>query len=286
MPIRDIQTKKQGLTRLGIIRLGTSEKMVKNGREFKKPKEADHFVVHDAPVVRAAYGDKPDRLLIYLPMPDVDGNLIAYHELWGGGYCQCRGDGERVIDMLTPDGIQVAVRDSRVELNEFGIESRVHRRGDTIPCPGLEHTYSRCARCKPSGTLMMMVRDPSDKLQLVGGEMGYYQLHTNSYHNIRNLTAQLQYAEGLARQMGSRSLQGIPMILKRVKRPVSYIAEKQETKEKYRTTVDKWFVDLEFDLDWVRRANIRLNALAMGEITPMLPSGVEEVEGQIVDGDE
>ncbi len=282
MPALDIQkADEQRLSRLGIIRLGI--KVPGRTPDKSYPKEADHFVLTDAPDVAAVYGDKPQSLLVYLPFPTVDENLIAYHELWAAGYCKCRGDANRIVDLLDPAGVERIVRDGLV-LKDFNAEGDSFRVGDVMPCPGLAHNrYKRCLKCRPSAVLMVMVRSPHDETQLVADRLGYYQIRTNSFHNIHNLTAQLRYAEKVARQWNG-SLQGIPLILKRVQRDISYVNTDTASGEQRRQTGPKWLLDVEFDLVWVHRATERMRALALGDglsPMPMLDAGLNEV----VDGE-
>jgi hypothetical protein len=283
MPITDIQKVSPRLSRLGIVRLGIKKQS--NGKEY--PADVAHFVLTDAPDLAAAYGPNPDALQIYLPFATLDENLIAYHELWKASGCVCRGDGQRIIDLMGPDGKKL-IRDGQVLRDYAERDSGAHlengdsyQAGDVVPCPGLEHSlYPRCADCKPSAVLIAMVRDPRRPVQLVGDRLGYYQIRTHSFYNIQNLTGQLAYAAQVAERMG-RDLRGIPMILRRVARELAYT-----DKDGQRKTSTKHLLDLEFDPQWVQWANAGMRALATGEL-PALPDyiDVDPDTGEIVDAE-
>jgi hypothetical protein len=270
MPIKDIQ-RQAYLSRLGVIRLGVKQ-VSKSGNEY--PIETDYFVLRDAPGLAPMYGEMPHELLIYLPFATVDENFPSYHELWRGGVCHCRGDGQRIIDYLH--------NGQRAIHNGLAIvDHNSSRAGDVIACPGLQHDlYERCSACKPSGMLLVMVRDPSRPDQLINDRLGYYQLRTHSLYNIRSLTGQLLYAADLAARM-DRDLRGIPMILKRVPRQISYTAE-----DGTRKTIEKHMLDLEFDLKWVQLANKAMHDMALAGLEmATLPATivVDEDTGEIID---
>jgi hypothetical protein len=281
MPIKDIQDNRPTLNRLGVIRLGV-KKTAQNGKEY--PAETEYFVLTDAPDVAAAYGEKPTELLIYLPLPTVDEVFPAHHELWGAAGNVCRGDGERILSLVEPGGVHPVIRAGAVIRPYREGNGKDYQIGEVVPCPGLEKgLYKRCADCRPRGTLLVMVRDPHSPQQLVAARLGYYQVSTNSYYNIKNLTGQLLYAADLAQGMGRPDLRGIPMMLKRVQRPVSVVITKDG--EEKRQQVLKWFVDLEFDLRWAELANQAMAELAMGgaEALALPPGGVDPRTGEIVD---
>ncbi|HEV8525663.1 MAG TPA: hypothetical protein VGQ71_14305 [Terriglobales bacterium] len=276
MTIKDIQKKEEArLSRAGIIRLGAKVR----GQNGEHPVDFDHFVMTDAPDLVPAYGASPTALFIYLPFATIDENLKAFHELWKASGCVCRGDGEYIVDLIGADGHKV-IRDSRVvrSYTENDIE---YQKDDTAKCPGLDHNlYPRCADCKPSAILIVMVRDPQRPDQLVGDRLVYYQIRTHSFYNIQNLTGQLAYAAQITERMG-RDLRGIPMVLRRVAHDLPYT----DAKSGQRKTTTKHLLDLEFDPEWVRWANSGMRAQALGEVAsmPALPAPVEHVTGELVE---
>ena len=292
MPMLDIQPTTPRLSRLGVIRLGIKKK-TSSGKEY--PAEVDHFVLRDAPELVAAYGDAPTELLIYLPYDSLDENLVAWHELWYKAGLVCRGNGE-TIQKLVKSGVGVVIADGEVILpyadraQDGSTPEFVE--GDRVRCPGLDHNlWARCAQCKPSAMLIAMVRDPRRPTQLVNDRLGYYQLRTSSFYNVQNLTGQLLHALDTARAIGHPSLKGIPMILKREQRTITYLDEggKQKTSTHY-------LLNLEFDVRWVQVANEALGARALGAgrvQAPALPELVTPpaareafAEGELVEEDE
>ncbi len=287
MPVKDIQPTTPRFSRLGIIRLGMKQTKEVNGKQVEYPSDADHFVMTDAPGLVDAYGEQPDQLLIYLPFGTVDANFPAYHELWTATGCLCRGDGQVIASLLDPtDGITRVVRDGRVARTYTDQDGTIFEPGDIARCPGLEHDlYARCADCRPSGMLLVMVRDPGRPMQLVGDRLGYYQIRTHSFYNIQNITGQLLAVEEIASRMG-RDLRGIPMILRRVPREIIYT----DTKKGERRTTTKRLLDLEFDIEWVKLANVTMHQIALsstGVEVHALPAGthVDPDTGEILDDD-
>lgn len=276
MSMKDLEAnvKTSGsLPRLNKIRLGTSEQIKKGEKTHKKPINQPHFVLTDAPELQRVYGEKPDELLVYLPFEQLHHNMFGHHELWLNSVtCQCRGDGERVIDMLDRKGVDHVVKKGEV-LNAFKTADGEFSPGDVVPCPGKKHSFARCKDCRPSVFLMVMVRDPNDPTQLVGDRMGYYEVHTNSSVNYQTLLERLLYVESLARKVGM-TLQGVPMKLVKVQRRMNYIHTDRETGERSRRTGNPWLIDLEPETDWLRRVNMVIAKIAAGEIVenvPMLP---------------
>lgn len=259
-PMLDIQPRTPRLTRLGVIRLGV-KRTSRNGKEY--PAEVDHFVLKDAPELVAAYGNEPKELLIYLPFESLDENLVAWHELWYRSGLVCRGNGE-TIQKLVKSGQGVVVANGEVKEayadHDLNGEAYKFTPGDRVGCPGLDHNlWARCARCRPSALFIVMVRDPERPTQLVNDRLGYYQVRTSSFHNIQALTGQLLHALETARAMGHGSLRGIPMILRRQERTITYLDETGEQK-----TSTHYLLNLEFDVQWVKAANAALHARALG----------------------
>jgi hypothetical protein len=283
MPIRDIQKPTPRLSRIGIIRLGMKvQKQSHNGKTVEVPTDANYFLLHDAPEVQAVYGEEPQELLVYLPFGSVDENFPAHHELWSATGCLCRGDGVRIVDRMV--GTKRTIRGGEVYMDYSEEDGQGYTVGDVVACPGLDRTdtfYARCKDCRPRGMLIVLVRDPHRPTQLINDRLGYYQISTHSFYNIQNLTGQLHYAEELAANMG-RSLQGIPMILRRVAREITYTDGKKDE----RRTTTKWLLDLEFDAEWVRAANTMIHERALTATpTYALPAGavIDAETGEILD---
>lgn len=289
--LKDIKTNGPRLARLSIIHLGdTVKKTVRNKKgqpvEMDVARELPHFVLNpeEAADVIDAYGEQPTELLIYLPFPAISQNFSAYHELWGGmNTCLCRGDGETILDMLHPHNrIERVIRDGQV-VRAFADGESQYAPGDIVPCPGLEHSYPRCAECKPVSRLIFLVRDPARPTQLVADRLGYYQISTRSIANYRTLSEQLAHVFDLAQKMNPLLLlQGIPIILKRVEREMSYIGQDKQG-QPARLNTRHYLLELEFDLRWVQMVNERLNRMALGEGEGVLslPEPIDPATGEI-----
>jgi hypothetical protein len=250
--IKDLQ-KDVGprLKRAGIIRLGYKKK---NARGKEYPVAADHFVLRDAPDVASIYTDKPTRLNIYLPFNEVHRNLVAWHQMWQAGGLICRGDGEQIEYAVAHESGEVIVKSGKA-LIDSEVEKISLSRGESVPCPGMEHDlYPRCLDCKPNAMLIIIVREIP--------RLAYYQISTTSIHNIVNLTGQMRWVkENVGR------LQGVPFILEL--RPEKISTPGQNGK---RVRREKYLLHLEPDPEWVRAmlAEMHKRALPGSEVAEKL----------------
>lgn len=273
MPMYDIQPTTPRLTRLGIIRLGI-KKTAKSGKEY--PAEVDHFVLKDAPDLVAAYGDAPTELYIYLPFDSIDENNPAWHELWYKRGLVCRGNG-KTIEKLVKSGQGIVIQDGEV-IEPYQDDAQdgtqpTFEPGDIVTCPGLDRSrWTRCSQCKPTSRLYVMVRDPQRPTQLVNDRLGYYQITTSSFANVQTIVGQLMHALETAKAIGHPSLKGVPMILKRVERQMSYVDKNGQQKSS-----THYLLELEFDVKWVQVANEAIHRAALGQgfvQAPALPEMV------------
>jgi hypothetical protein len=285
MPIKDLQSNEEGLARAGVIRLGFKAKRCKCGEiieasaakcpkckraEFGKefPTEAPYFVLSDAPgVVEALKTDKPTSLNIYFPFDTVDENFPAFMQSWISSSLVCRGDSEKILHAIELVTGKPTVKDG-LALRDFTEERKEYAAGEFMPCPGLERNlYKKCERCKPNAMLLVILRDVP--------RLAYWQISTTSIHNIRNLTKQLNYVRNVVNDLtGSPKLSGVPFILNRVKRMVSVPKTDRDGKANGRQRVEKWFIELEIDPDWIRRMLQGLRRLADPMQRFMIPATV------------
>jgi hypothetical protein len=295
MPIRDLQTEEEGLARAGVIRLGFKAKRCKTsgcgeiietatakcpkckraefGKEF--PTEAPYFVLSDAPgVAEALKTDKPTSLNIYFPFDTVDENFPAFMQSWVSSSLVCRGDSEKILHAIELVTGKPTVKDG-LALRDFTEEKKEYVAGEFMPCPGLERNlYKKCERCKPNAMLLVILRDVP--------RLAYWQISTTSIHNIRNLTKQLNYVRNVVNDLtGSPKLSGVPFILNRVKRMVSVPKTDNHGNANGRQRVEKWFIELEIDPDWIRRMLQGLRRLADPMQRFMIPATVAP-ESEIV----
>jgi hypothetical protein len=233
MPILDLQNDAEArLKRAGIIRLGHKEKSKRTGKEY--PVEDAHFVLKDAPGLADVYGDEPRRLNIYLPFNEVDRNLIAWHQNWVAGGLVCRGDGQSIEYAIDCKTGEVIVKGGKALATgkPGGIKMSV---GQSVRCAGMNHDlYPRCRQCRPGALLIVLIREIP--------RLAYYQITTNSIHNIVNLTGQMKWVkEHIGR------LQGVPFILER--RPDKISTPSGNGK---RVRRKKYLLHLEPDPEWVK----------------------------------
>lgn len=279
MSIKGLQTDQPGLPRAGIIRLGYKKTVVKNGKEVSYPVEAPHFVLTDAPGLAKTLGtDEPTELKIYFPFDSIDLVFPAYMQFWQASSLVCRGDGEQIIYAIDPQTGKAKVRDGTA-LFDFTEGSKKYTTGEFMACPGTDRNlYPKCAYCKPNAMLIVLLRDVP--------RLAYYQIATTSIHNIIDLTKQLtNIRDTLTNIIGVPKLTGVPFILRRVASKISVPnldkdgnAKMNNGKPQPRQRVEKYFLQLEIDPDWVmnllkaqRRLSDPLERLALPATVPVAP---------------
>jgi hypothetical protein len=259
--IKGLQTNQPGLARAGIIRLGYKAKKCQKcgavieasispcpnckkaefGKEY--PKEAPHFVLSDAPGLAEALGtETPTELRIFFPFDEIDQIFPAFMQNWVSSSLICRGDGEQILYAIELTSGKATVRDGHA-INTFREGQKEYKAGQPMPCPGLSRDlYSKCEKCKPNAMLLILMRDVP--------RLAYYQISTTSIHNIKNLTEQLNTVRQTIQELtGSPRLTGVPFILRRVKRNISTPGGKDGKRQR----VEKWFVELEIEPEWMMK---------------------------------
>jgi hypothetical protein len=297
MPIKQLKSDDMGLPRAGVIRLGYKTRKCQNdkcgyilqyqdrkspncpkcqnelGKEF--PTEAGHFILDDAPGVFEAIGtDTPTELKVFFPFDDIGLIFPNFMQAWQASALMCRGDGEHIVYAINPTTGKVKVRDgiALYDFDEVNFNGKVmpHKTGEVMPCPGPERNYySKCRNCKPNAMLIVMLRDVP--------RMAYWQISTTSIHNIIDLQKQLNTVKGIVGQItGTPRLSGIPFILKRVKRTISVPKTDRAGAAIGRQRVDKWFVQLEIEPDWV----VKMIAATRRNVDPIqyaIPAHVDDI---------
>jgi len=279
MPLRDRTPRPyRSLPKLGSIRKGT-----KTDKGF--PTDLDHFNLEEAPAVARVYPSDCRELLVYVPLPTPAENFSAYYELWGKSGAKCRGDGVHLTSALEPVGIHFVVMDGSVVQDYIEEDGRAYSRGEKVPCSGrAQDLYERCKECSASGSLMVMVRNPAQPRLLVEDQWGYYTLRFGSLHDIDAIEGQLETYERIARAAGLDGLQGLPLILRRVARQMSY----PDAKNNQRATKEDWALQLEIDPDWMGQimeaAQRHTRAQIGSPDVAALTSGVsiDEASGELV----
>lgn len=265
MTIKGLQTNQPGLARAGIIRLGYKAKKCQKcgnvveanvipcpncktgnfGKEF--PKEAPHFVLTDAPGLAEALGtESPTELKIFFPFDEIDQIFPAFMQNWVSSSLICRGDGEQILYAIELTTGKATVRDGHA-INNFQEGQKQYKVDQFMPCPGLSRDlYDKCGKCKPNAMLLVLLRDIP--------RLAYYQISTTSIHNIKGLTEQLNTVRQTIQDLtGSPRLTGVPFILRRVKRMTSVPVVDRSGKQTGRQRVEKWFVELEIEPEWMMK---------------------------------
>lgn len=296
MPLKDRdRTRPRRLTRLGIIRLGYKEERKRNdGSTYEFPRQADYFVLRDAPEVAEHYGvpagvlpknapgyDKLRELDVILPFPEIERDFDAWYTVWAGGVLVCKGDGQYVqyasaFELKTGKGGKLTVHRGTAETHvSDGIAQAAlswngehFQPGDLVPCSGAaQNLYPHCVACRRSGILKVMMADP----ELF--RLGYYQIATGSGRNYDSIMATLEIVSG----NGQRPVNGIPFKLRLVEGDTSFVDD-----DNVRRTTTKWFLELEPEPTFTR-ALLGYQAQKLAGLLPEVVDEPQEYDGEIID---
>lgn len=288
MPLKDRDRKRpRRLARLGIIRLGfKEERKRKDGSTYEIPRQADHFVLTDAPDIAEHYVEDTRELDVILPFPDIARNFDAFYTVWAGGVLVCKGDGE-FVQYAAPFRVEEKNGRTRVYNTEgettvsdgqachsFEWDGQKFAPGDHVPCPGeAQELYPHCAACKLSAILKVMMADP------LLFRFGYYQVATSSKRNYDTLLGTLELVSG----GGARPVSGIPFKLRLVEESTSYVEKGK------RKATKKWFLQLEPDPGLTRRLyeqQAKSLLLGAGMSVEETAPGVDVDTGEILEVEE
>lgn len=159
MAIKRLQRQTASFPRIGKLRKGAAKP------SDKQPgKDLDYFRFDsDDPEAvarfKAAYGEQPRQINVYLPFETVDENFPTWQEAYTAGAMQHRCDGETCVIWLKPDGT-------------YSQEPK--------PCPG---------GCKEVGRLNVIIPELA--------RLAYVTVETHSINDILQLTDNLQAALAL-----------------------------------------------------------------------------------------
>jgi hypothetical protein len=256
MAVKDRKIRR--LSRLGIIRLGYLEKRQrKDGSTYTYPKQADRFLLHDAPDIEAFYHDQGidevRELDVRLPFKDIESNFPSFYQVWAGGVMVCQGDGE-YIQYATPHTVKVDAKGTHVRnapgdtlvsngvaQKNFSWNGTQFAQGEIVPCPGKAGgLYPHCAACRLSCLLKVMMADP-DLFR-----MGYYQIATGSTRNHDTIMGTLE-------TMPTNNVNKMPFKLRLVEEATTY----QDQKTGMRKKGKRFFLQLEPDPTITRRLYAR-----------------------------
>ena len=197
MPIKSLTTRQARFPLLGKIRKGGEKKEnPKRPGTLISGDDLEHFRI-DSDIeginekFTAIYGKEPKQLDCLLPFPYTDQVFPCWMEEWGATGLVSRCDEEKQV-IYQQAGKMIAT--------------------NPIPCKKLlqnpDGSYQEC-KCKQVGRLQIVL----PKL----GELGYFEVETHSKWDIIGITEQL-----LAIETSASSLIGIPFLLERGSRELSY----------------------------------------------------------------
>jgi len=169
-------------------------KTSQQGKQFSQPKKLDHFVVTtmqrdaagrmlpDLELMRklAPQGGKLKELPVMLLYNDPDVNFLTRYACYIGNRLWCCGNGEEA-QRLEQDGKYQPI---------------------SCPCPRLEANYGGKDRCKPNGTLQVL-------LQGVDRIGGVWKFRTTSWNSVNSIMSSLKLIQAITGGV----LAGIPLKL-------------------------------------------------------------------------
>lgn len=233
MPIKGLTDRSARLPVIGKIRKGGEKKQGKKGLIQGDDLETFRITSPDPSVLKAwetAFANEggllPDSIGIALPFPTLDQNFSSWYEEWDAKSLLRRCDGET----------------QRIHLT-----ARQDYSTNPLPCLGCPNGKDGC---KPTGTLKVLV--PAVK------HFGVFELETHSKWDLITISESLAAIEAVV-----GTIQGIPLILKRMKRSISTPAFKDGQR---RGRVEKSLLSIEVRNDLARPIMDAIEAQSMRRI--------------------
>ena len=184
------------LAERGKIKIGEKGqvKPSQQGEQFAPPKKLDHFLVTtmqrdaagrmlpDLELMRklAPQGDKLKELPVMLLFNDPDINFLTRYACYTGNRLWCWGDGEGAQRLGADDKYQAVA----------------------CPCLRLEANYAGKDKCKPNGTLQVL-------LQEVDRNGGVWKFRTTSWNSVHSIMSSMKLIQAITGGV----LAGIPLKL-------------------------------------------------------------------------
>ena len=196
----------------------------------------------------------PTRILAMLPFQRLDDCWVVYNEAYSAGRMLARADGEKYITL----------RDGRTGeyIVSNGEPYKPFTVGDMVSYTD-PHGKRQNIKIKPVGKLYLF---------LPGLDRAVYMtLKTTSFYDALNIQGQLNAIEHIAAGFGAGSVQGITIWIYR--RPQMITWNKPDGSA---VRVEKWLINVEIDVEWMKRAAERMSRFALGEGTdaPALPASI------------
>ena len=292
MPIKGLTDRGLAFPQIGVIRKGsTKQKMMKGDREILiQGKDLKYFRVEfDENEVAAAqtfkdiYGDEPTQIKIVFPFNEVDRTWDAWLEAYTASRLLARSDGENIIYWRKEGRVLVAGGRSTVsQVMDISIQVGKEK---------YEKTKIELSEGNPVRYTDGMVFGGSSKTPAVAKPVGRLRVVLPELRRLATLTFMTTSKRDIIAMGGQDSgelgsiikvcqsvkvpFAGVPLILKRRMEDVSIPKEDGSA-----ARVKKWMVHIEPDPEFVARANIAMNRLAMPSI-PLLNSISDDDEEEI-----
>jgi hypothetical protein len=267
MPIKGLSDRGLSFPEIGQVRKGAK----KNPEENKPGKDLTYFRVEfDSRELTAAqlfektYGKEPTEIHIILPFNDIDRMWEAWLEAYTAGRMVARSDGEKMIYQVDTATGELLIRNG---LDKNG-NPRPYIEGESV---GKDYK-GKDIKCRPVGRLKIIVPELA--------RAAYLTVMTTSYHDIANLSAQLE----AFKQLNNGQIAGIPLVLRRRPKMISRPAGNGS-----RVRTEKWLLSIEADPAWVKAKLGSVKHLALpepigaGDSEPIIDVPFSEVEEEDFD---
>lgn len=194
--------------RIGVMHKGEPAPKRADGRTERPGKDTNYFRLDSKfpdvmEAFRQAYGDKPQQLNVVLPHSTPEENFQTCKEHWVAGGLVHRCDGQTTSRLRMPDG-------------SISKEPR--------PCPG---------QCKQVGRMMIIIPEILESTL----RLAYITIQTTANNDLPRLMEELYAIYNIR-----GTLQGVPMVLRRVEEQIS-VPRSQSDPTRVRRS--KWMLHIE-----------------------------------------
>jgi Recombination directionality factor-like len=268
MAIKGLSDRKLSFPEIGQIRKGAAK------TDANKPgPDLDYFrVIFDEAekdaeyIFRNVYKDKPQELNIFLPFDEIERMWDPFLEAYTAGRMVARSDGEYFLYLLDTKTGEILVKN--------GLHLKTKR-----PLPYIDGQQVGTYTNRKSGKEEPIFCKPVGRLKVIIPELAraaYLTVITGSYHDIANISAQLE----AFKMLNGGRIAGIPLVLRRRPKRIS-----TPNKDGTRVRRVKWLLSIEADPEWVKKRLMATEVLALPGNTET-EEDVIETTGNLVEDDE
>ncbi len=196
----------------------------------------------------------PTRIKAMLPFQRLDDCWVVYNEAYSAGRMLARADGEKYITLRDGQTGEYIISN--------GAPYKPFTVGDVVSYTGANGKRQNI-KIKPVGKLYLFLP--------VLDRAVYMTLKTTSFYDALNIQGQLNAIESIAAGLNRGSVQGINIWIYR--RPQMITWNKPDGSA---VRVEKWLINIEIDVEWMKRAAERMSRFALGEgaDAPALPASI------------